>query len=131
MDFHLFSAFWLRSSEILGGLLNWGVYLLLYHLTAHLFLSCLLASAMSAVYAEVLAKRLRAPTTVFLVPTVIPSIPGSNLYYTMSAAVAGDLPLVLSNAIGTVQWAFGIASGISIVWVIFVMVKSLRRLSRA
>lgn len=110
----------------LGGLFNWGVYLLLHHLTAQLFLSCLVASAMSAVYAEVLAKRLRAPTTVFLVPAVIPSIPGSNLYYTMSAAVAGDLPLVLSNAIGTVQWAFGIAGGISIVWVIFVMVKSLR-----
>lgn len=102
-----------------GGLLNWGSYLLLLHLTDALFLSCLVASALSAVYAELLAKWLRAPATVFLVPTVIPSIPGSNLYYTMAAAVAGDLAGMAQNAILTAEYAFGIAAGISIVWAIF------------
>ena len=111
----------------LGGLLNWGIYLLLYHLTSALFLSCLVASAAAAIYSELLAKRLHAPTTVFLVPAVIPSIPGSNLYYTMQAAVAGSFSLVAENALATATWAFGIAGGISIVWVGFLMVKSLLR----
>ena len=103
----------------LGGLLNWGSYLLLFHFTEGLFLSCLVASALSAVYAELLAKWLHAPATVFLVPTVIPSIPGSNLYYTMAAAVAGDLAGTAQNALLTAEYAFGIAAGISIVWAAF------------
>lgn len=110
----------------LGGLINWGSYLLLFHLTDALFLSCLAASALSAIYAELLAKHLRAPTTVFLVPTVIPSIPGSNLYYTMSAAVAGNWRSTAANALLTAEYAFGIAAGISIVWVFFAMISSSR-----
>ena len=106
----------------LGGFVNWGSYLLLFRWTDELFLSCLLASAITAAYAEILAKRLHAPTTVFLVPAVIPSIPGSNLYYTLSAVVRGDWPSVAENAILTAEYAFGIAAGVSIVWVGFVMI---------
>ena len=111
----------------LGGLLNWGVYLLLYHLTAQLFLSALLASAAAAVYAEILARRLRAPTTLFFVPAVIPSIPGSNLYYTMRGAVAGDIAAVTENALLTIKWAVAIAGGISIVTVAFSVYRGIRQ----
>ena len=108
----------------LGGLLNWGSYLTFFALSDKLFLSCLAASAISALYAELLAKRLRAPTILFLIPTVIPSIPGSNLYYTLEAAVSGDLAAVGKNALLTCQWAFGIAAGISLVSILFVMLRN-------
>ena len=108
----------------LGGLLNWGSYLAFFALSDRLFLSCLMASALSALYAELLAKRLRAPTTLFLIPTVIPSIPGSNLYYTLEAAVSADFASVGKNAHGTCQWAFGIAAGVSLVSILFVMIRN-------
>ena len=111
----------------LGGLLNWGIYLLLFHLTGNLFLSAILASAATAVYAELLARRLRAPTTLFLVPAVIPSIPGSNLYYTMRGAVTGNFDAVAENALLTLEWAFAIAGGISIVTVVFSVIKGIRK----
>lgn len=110
---------------VLGGLLNWGAYLLLYALTGQIFLSCLVAAMAASLYSELLARYLRAPTTIFLVPAVIPSIPGSNLYYTMQAAVGGDLSGVLENAILTVKWAFGIAGGISIMVVVFLLIRSM------
>ncbi len=110
----------------LGGLLNWGAYLLLFHLTGALFFSSLAASAAAAVYAELLARRLRAPTTLFFVPAVIPSIPGSNLYYTMKGAVEGNFAAVSENALLTLEWAFAIAGGISIVTVFFSVYKGIR-----
>ena len=112
---------------VLGGLLNWGTYLLAYSLTGALFLSCLLAAAVAAVYAEILAQRLRAPATLFLVPALIPSIPGSCLYYTMQAAVVGDFAAASQNGVLTLQWALGIAGGISIVVVILTVIRGVRR----
>ena len=112
---------------VLGGLLNWGTYLLAYSLTGALFLSCLLAAAVAAVYAEILAQRLRAPATLFLVPALIPSIPGSCLYYTMQAAVVGDFAAASQNGVLTLQWALGIAGGISIVVVILTVIRGVRK----
>ncbi len=109
---------------VVGGLLNWGAYLLLYRLTEQLFLSCLVAAMVASLYSELLARYLRAPTTIFLVPAVIPSIPGSNLYYTMQAAVGGDLDGVFANAVLTLKWAFGIAGGVSVMVVVFLLIRS-------
>lgn len=110
----------------IGGLLNWGLYLVLYELTGTVFFSCLFASAASAIYAELLAKRLHAPATVFFVPAVIPSIPGSNLYYTMFGVVRADWVFAGKNAVLTAEYALAIAAGISIVFVIFAAIARIR-----
>ena len=115
---------------VIGGLLNWGAYLLLYHLTGQIFLSCLVAAMAASLYSELLARYLRAPTTIFLVPAVIPSIPGSNLYYTMQAAVGGDPEGILTNAVLTVKWAFGIAGGVSVMVVVFLLIRSMMKVRR-
>ncbi len=122
--------FRLRASFLplaaLGGVLNWGIYLILLELTDTVFFSCLFASAAAAVYAELLAKRMHAPTTVFFVPAVIPSIPGSNLYYTMFGVVRADWGYAGKNAVLTAEYALAIAAGISIVFVVFAAVGRIR-----
>ena len=75
----------------LGGMLSWGLYLLLSLLLPSPFLVCLLAAAFSMLWAELMAHLLRSPTTLFLVPAVIPLVPGSSLYYAMSCVVRKDL----------------------------------------
>ncbi len=111
----------------LGGFLNWGAYLLLYHFIGSVFVPCLLAAALVAVCSELLAKRLRAPATVFLVPAFIPSIPGSNLYYTMAGVVHGNAAAAWQEAMKTAEWAFGIAAGISVVFAALAMLRALLR----
>ena len=56
----------------LGGMLSWGLYLLLDHLLSSPFLACFAASAFSTVYAELLARLMHSPTTLFVIPAVIP-----------------------------------------------------------
>ena len=106
MLFRLRRALWISAS--LGGVFCWGGYLLvMYFSDGQIFTSGLAAAALAAVYAELLAVRKRAP---------VPLIPGSTLYYTMSAAVQGNTEEVSHYGSLTLQYALSIAGGICIVW---------------
>ena len=107
----------------LGGVLNWGIYLLLEPRLDSAFYACLVASAAAALYAEEMAKRLRAPATLFLVPSVIPSIPGGSLFYAMSSAVRGQWAAAREYGFHTAEYALAIAAGISLVWALYGMAQ--------
>ena len=79
MLFRLRQSLWVSAS--LGGVVCWGGYLLvMYFSNGQIFISGLAASALAAVYADFLAARKRAPVPLFLIPSVVPLIPGSTLY---------------------------------------------------
>ena len=99
----------------LGGLLVWGVYLIMEGLLQTPFLSNLLAAAFAVLYAEALARILKSPATLFVVPGIVPLAPGSSLYYTMSSAVGEDLALTRVYGMQTLKAALAIAAGISFV----------------
>lgn len=119
--FHLRPQLLLPAS--LGGVLNWGIYLLLEPRLGSAFYACLVASAAAALYAEEMAKRLRAPATLFLVPSVIPSIPGGSLFYAMSSAVRGQWAAAREYGFHTAEYALAIAAGISLVWALYGMAQ--------
>lgn len=121
MVFRLRKNLWVIAS--MGGVFCWGGYLLAFHITGHIFASGLLASALAAVYADMLASRKRAPIPLFLIPSVVPLIPGSTLYYTMSAAVQGNTEEVSVYGSLTLQYALSIAAGICIVWTILSILR--------
>ena len=99
----------------LGGLLCWGVYLGMDAWTHMEFLSCLLAAAFAVVYAELLARWLKTPATLFVVPAILPLVPGGSLYYTMENVVHGRLEAARSYGTQTLIVALAIAAGISFV----------------
>ena len=71
----------------LGGFFSWAIYLLCSNGIDGVFVPCLIASAFAALYSEILARLMKAPVTLFILPAVVPLIPGSSLYYAMSSAV--------------------------------------------
>ena len=73
----------------LGGLISWAFFLALELVFPSEALRYLISAAMITVYGEILARQEKTPTTTFLVPSIIPLIPGSALYYTMNYAVRG------------------------------------------
>lgn len=114
MLFHLRGKLVLPSG--IGGLLCWGTYLLAEHFIGGLLIPSVIGSAFAALYAEILARTMKAPATLFFVPTVISMIPGSTLYYTMSYVVQKDWKMVNDYGSQTIQYALGIAIGICLVW---------------
>ena len=103
----------------LGGLIAWSLYVifsLFIHNEAAIYL---LVSTITSLYAELLAIKLRTPTTSFLIISLIPLIPGGSLYYTMAYALSGNMDSFISKAVSTLQLAAALSLGIIIVLSIF------------
>ena len=115
----------------LGGLVCWGTYLLCCAFMEGIFYPTLIATVVSTVYAEVLARVLRAPAPIFFVPTIITLVPGSSLFYAMSAAVEGDMALARSHGWTLVLYVLALAAGASLVWAISDMLRRLAALRSA
>ena len=100
----------------LGGLLSWGIYLLgVDSFGMSLMMATIVSAACSEVYAEILARVYKCPTTVFYIPAVVPLIPGGSLYNTMYAAVFRDWVGFRNYGFQTLQVTLGIAVGISFI----------------
>ena len=107
----------------LGGFLSWGIFLIMEDLVINPFVACLISSAFSAFYAEVMARIKKTPASVFFIPSLIPHVPGASLFYCMSAAVKNDWSSFQKFGTTTMQYALGIACGISFTWAIWYMVQ--------
>lgn len=94
----------------LGSLVSWGCFLLCRG--AGIFYAFFCATCAAALISEVLARVAKGPVLLFLVPMLIPLIPGSDLYYTMSYLVNGERGLSLHHAILLLSEAGAIALGI-------------------
>ena len=70
------------------------------------------SSAFATLYSEILARIKKAPTTVFLIPSVMPMIPGGGLFYTMSAVISNNTVLFEKYFVTTIETALGISIGI-------------------
>ena len=110
-----------RPSRLLtaafAGLVGWGAYLLAELVGCDGFASCFIAAAAGAFYAQIMARFLRAPATVFIVPAVIPLVPGRALYYTVSNALQGNS--VASEMWGTTTIVEALAIAFGMVAVLF------------
>lgn len=111
----------------IGGLISWSVFLLLESCFPSESLRYFFSAAAITVYAEVFARIEKTPTTTFLVPAVIPLVPGGSLYYTMNYALKKQWALFAHKATYTVQLALSLAVGIIAVTTLIRMVMVLVR----
>ena len=104
-----------------GSVLSWFLYRSVFYYTEQIFLSCMVAASLTALYAEFMARWKKAPATIFLIPSVLPLIPGSNLYYMMSAIVWGKIAEAAFQGSLTFQYTIAIALGSSFVGAFWMM----------
>lgn len=74
----------------LGGAAGWVVYLGCVAGGYSMFVGLFAASFFVAGLSELLARLIKAPVILLLVPMLIPEIPGGDLYYTMQHLVQGE-----------------------------------------
>jgi uncharacterized membrane protein YjjB (DUF3815 family) len=105
-----------------AGILGWAIYLLIYHFTDQLFVANFIAAFIVYIFAEIMARILKTPSNVFLIPGIIPLLPGGTLYYTMYAIVNGDSSDMITQGTKTAVITFGIAAGILAGTVLFLYI---------
>ena len=110
----------------LGGLLAWGVYLLMGGISDQDVVRYFVASVVLTVYAEVLARLVKCPATLFLVTASVPLIPGGSLYRTMQYFMENNLDAFSTQALTTVLLAVSIAVGMLFPTSIFQLIRRLR-----
>ena len=73
----------------------------------------------TALLAEIFSRMRKAPTIVFLIPGVIPTVPGGSLYKSMRSLLLDDFAGALDSLFVALQIGLGIAGGILTVSIIF------------
>ncbi len=99
----------------LGGLFSWSAFLALAPLMQNEVARYFVVAALISLYAEIMARVLKTPTTTFIITSLIPLIPGSSLYYTMTHAFLGQAEGFLERGITTLSLSGALAAGIIIV----------------
>lgn len=105
-------------SVFLGGAFGWFLVVVLGYLGADEPTAYFIVALFLSLYAETMARVLKAPTTVFIIPSLIPLVPGSSLYYTMAYGLDGKREAFLDKALSTLSLAAALAIGIIIATVL-------------
>lgn len=90
----------------------------------------IIASAFAVCLAEILARIMKAPTAIFLLPFLIPLVPGGMLYRTMYCLVKGDYTGFTHFLNSTLDTGLGIAVGIVLFGIIFRIVMYVIRVAK-
>ena len=111
------------------GVVSCAAYFFTYKAIDSSFISVMVGSMVSTIIAEVLARTLKSPTTVFLIPAIIPFVPGAKLFFMMYNLINGKMTECYSNFNDLAQSSLGIAVGIILASVCAqVIIKTIKKI---
>lgn len=93
----------------LAGALCWFSYLVILAQTNSKIFAAFLSSLLVALFAHIAARRLKAPMTVFLIPGILPVVPGTSIYYSVYNIIQNDSQKYTYYLMETLQIAGSIA----------------------
>ena len=96
------------------GAIGWVFYLAIFGKTGSFFAGYFLGAFAVAVFAEILASLQKKPATIFILPGILPLVPGGGMFNTMEAALTGNLDLAGTLGYQTLGAAGAIALGIAL-----------------
>ena len=101
------------------GVLTFATYFGINTITNSLFWAAFISSIVAALFAEVNARSAKAPSIIFLMAGVIPTVPGGYLYRAVRDFVRGSNSAALSWFGDAAEVALGIAGGIVSLTIIY------------
>jgi len=99
----------------IGASCTWLVYALTSYVLTNFLIISMIAAAFATLFAEIFARITKAPTTIYLIPCILPLVPGGSLYYATSALVNGQEEQFASFGQRTFYTSLGISIGIIVV----------------
>ena len=97
-----------------GGLLSWFLFVILSYFIQTEAISYFIVSLLISLFAEVMARVMKTPTTTFITTALVPLIPGGSLYYTMAYAFQQNGESFVKKGVSTLALAAALALGIII-----------------
>lgn len=97
-----------------GGLLSWFLFVIFSYFIKNEPVNYFIVSLLISLFAEVMARVMKTPTTTFITTSLVPLIPGSSLYYTMAYAFHQNGDSFVRKGVATLSLAAALALGIII-----------------
>lgn len=110
-------------SGVTGGVC-WLVYLLIREETGSLIFAAFLSGLSVALLGHILARILRAPVSVFLIPGILPLVPGTSIYNCVYNIIRSSREQSTYYLIETMQIAGAIAMAVFLMDSMFKMIKN-------
>ena len=104
-----------------------GVYLASMELGTDVVMASFLSALVIALMSHTFARIFRAPVTIFLIPGILPTVPGAGMYRTVYYMIEGDSENCSYYLIQTLEIAGVIALAIFIVGTLFQVMKKWSR----
>lgn len=100
-----------------------GVYLASIEMGTDVVMASFLSALVIALMSHTFARIFRAPVTIFLIPGILPTVPGAGMYRTVYYMISGDNEKCSYYLIQTLEIAGVIALAIFIVGTLFHIIK--------
>ena len=114
----------------IGGI-GWFAYQLLMELGLGITASVFIAACLVAMLADICSRLIKEAATVFVIPGILPLVPGSGIYYTMFHFIRGNMDKAGAWGARTLMIAGAIALGLLVVAsVIRIVVNTKRNIKR-
>ena len=107
----------------LGGGLSCFIYLISGSFISHYERQYFAAAFFLGIYSELMARKTKSPSTLYLVVGMIPLIPGAALYYMMRNAIQTNFRMFAERGLEAVITGGAIASGIITAMVCWNVIK--------
>ena len=98
-------------AAIIGGL-GWITYHAAVSADITIPISCFLGACMVGLTSDIASRLCKEAATIFVIPGVLPLVPGAGTYYTMLAIVEGNLEEAAATGVQTLAMAGAIALGL-------------------
>ncbi|MDD2980120.1 MAG: threonine/serine exporter family protein [Hespellia sp.] len=102
-----------------AGALSWGIYLVILGASKDVVMATFVATAVLTLISHIMARIWKAPVTMYLIPAVIPLVPGSGMYHVAYSLIYENKSAAANYGYETILLAGAIALGIFVVDMVF------------
>lgn len=104
----------LLPAGIIGGI-GWTIYSILFNISQNAILANFFAATLISLLSEILARKMKFPAIIFVIPGILPLIPGLGLYNTMLSLVESKYTNALSIGANALFVSAAIAMGVLLI----------------
>ena len=112
----------------LAGAIGWITCILIEDYTTNTILSNFIATFIITLFSEFLARRLKKPAILYIIPGIIPLVPGLSIYNTMLDLIQGNYLQALERATNVAMISGAIVMGMLIVTSVLKGLKKIQHL---
>lgn len=102
------------------------VYVYLRDEQGSAILGCFVAASLVGLFADVFSRVRKEPATVFIIPGIIPLVPGAGMFYTTQYLINGEFTQAAEKGTETLLMAGSISVGLMMMGAFFGMYSVIR-----